>query len=233
VETARPVPGQGTSNQPREPEDQRAPAVAASTESGSGAALPVAAPAAALQPAPEAHESVPQTSAPPAAAPPPAPSEAPREPAVRELSLAVSGPSVNGRAGEQVSLRVVERGGEVQVAVRTTDPQLAGDLRQNLPDLVSELSGRGYRAETWQPLASSGADASVVPRSAGTAADSSAGQSYSGQTGGGSRNGGSPAGQQQQQQQRHGQDPNQPSWLQALTRSAAQTGSTPYDDYTR
>ena len=231
IETARPALGQGTSNQPREPES-RHPLATASSESGSAVAVSVAAPAPSLQPAPGPRGNAPQTAAPPAAAPLPAPSEPPREPAIRELSLSVSGPSVNGRAAEQVSLRVVERGGEVQVAVRTTDPQLAGDLRQNLPDLVSELSGRGYRAETWQPLASSGADASVLPRAAGTAADSSAGQNYSGQTGDGSRNGGSPAGQQQQQQ-RHGQDPNQPSWLQALTRSAAQTGSAPYDDYTR
>jgi hypothetical protein len=125
---------------------------------------------------------------------------------------------------------VVERAGEVQVAVRTADPQLAGDLRQNLGDLVSELAGRGYRAETWQPLAGSGPDASAPTRAGSTAADSSAGQGFSGQTGGGSRNSGSPAGQQQQQQQRRGQDPDQPSWLQALTRSAAPTGSTPYDD---
>ncbi|HXN46332.1 MAG TPA: hypothetical protein VN893_06800, partial [Bryobacteraceae bacterium] len=231
AETARSVLGQGTSNQPPEPEN-RHPLSTASAENGSAVAVPVAAPATSLEAAATARENVPQTAAPPAPAPPPTPSEPPREPAIHELSLALSGPSVNGRAGEQVSLRVVERGGEVQVAVRTADPQLAGDLRQNLPDLVSELSGRGYRAETWQPLASSGTNASVVPRAASTAADSSAGQSYSGQTGGGSRNSGSAAGQQQQQQ-RHGQDPNQPSWLQALTRGAAQTGSTPYDDYTR
>ncbi len=225
VETTRPALGQGTSNQPREP-DSRHPLPTASPESGSAVAVSVAAPAASLQPATEARGNAPQAAAPTAAPSPPPSSEPPREPAVRELSLAVSGPSVNGRPAGQVSLRVVERGGEVQVAVRTTDPQLAGDLRQNLPDLVSELSGRGYRAETWQPLASSGADSSTLPRATSTAADSSAGQSYSDQTGGGSRNGGSPAGQQQQQQ-RHGQDPNQPSWLQALTRGAAQTGSTP------
>jgi len=231
VKAAPPAPGQGISTQPREPESRHPLAVAASSESGSAVAVSVAAPAASLQPGSGARGSAPQSAAPPAPAPPPTPSEPPRESAVRELSLSVSGPSANGRTAGQVSLRVVERGGEVQVAVRTTDPQLAGDLRQNLPDLVSELSGRGYRAETWQPLAGTGGDASAVLRTGSTAADSSAGQSSSGQTGDGSRNGGSPAGQQQQQQ-RHGQNPNQPSWLQALTRSAAQTGSTPYDDYT-
>jgi len=226
IGTARPALGQGTSNQSLEP-DSRHPLPTGSSESASAVAAP-----ASLQPAIQTRGNAPQQAAPTAATPPPAPSEPPREPAIRELSLSVSSPSVDGRAAGQVSLRVVERGGEVQVAVHTTDPQLAGDLRQNLPDLVSELSGRGYRADTWQPLAGSGADSSALPRAAGTAAGSSAGQSYSGQTGDGSRNGGGPAGQQQQQQ-RHGQDPNQPSWLQALTRGAAQTGSTPYDDHTR
>jgi nucleosome-remodeling factor subunit BPTF len=231
IQTARPAPGQGASNQARDQESRRPLAGASLSESGSAAAFSTAAPAASLQPLSEARQSAPQTAAPAAPEPPEAPREQPREPAVRELSLDLRRPSTDGRDSGQVSLRVVERGGEVQVAVRTTDPQLAGDLRQNLPDLVSELSGRGYRAETWQPLASSGAEASALPRAASTAADSGAGQNYSGQTGDGSRNGGSPAGQQQQQQ-RHGQDPSQPSWLQALNRSAAQTGSTPYDDYT-
>jgi hypothetical protein len=125
---------------------------------------------------------------------------------------------------------VVERAGEVRVAVRASDPQLAGSLRDNLGDLVSNLAGRGYRAETWQPLASSGTDASALPPAGGAAPDSGAGQDSPGQAGDGSRNGGSSSGQQQQQQQqRHGQDPGQPSWLQALARSTARTGSIPYD----
>jgi hypothetical protein len=187
-----------------------------------GASGPV--PSAARERTPEAAAAPPQ-----AQAPPEIPREQPREPAVRELSLALPGPSSNGHEAEPVSLRVAERAGEVQVAVRTADPQLADSLRQNLGDLVSDLAGRGYRTETWQPLAGSGTEASGLPGAGGAAADSNAGQSFSGHAGDGSRHGGSPAGQQQQQQQRRGQDPSQPSWLQALTRGAAQTGSTPHD----
>jgi len=226
VQAVHPV--QGTSTAQREP--RRAADIAAASPEGATAAPTTAlAPASSGAPALGARDRAPEVAAPPAAAPPEAPRKQPKESAVRELSLALPGPSANGR--EQVSLRVVERSGEVQVAVRTADPQLADALRQNLPDLVSDLAGRGYRTETWQPLAASGADAGALPRAGATAADSSAGQSFSGQSGDGSRNGGSPAGQQQQQQ-RQGQDPSQPSWLQALTRSAAKTGSTPYDDYT-
>ena len=86
---------------------------------------------------------------------------------MRELSLAVSGPSADGQKAEQVSLRVVERAGEVQVAVRTSDSQLTGDLREQLPDLVSELAGRGYRAETWQPLAGAGTGEALASREHG------------------------------------------------------------------
>ena len=111
--------------------------------------------------------------------------------------------------------------------MHTSDPQLAGALREHLGDLVSDLAGRGYRAETWQPLGGSATDG-VGPRAGSAAPDSSTGQDLSGQAGGGSREGGSPAGQHQQQQ-RNGQEPDQPSWLEALARSTVKTGSVPYD----
>lgn len=48
----------------------------------------------------------------------------------------------------KVELRVLERGGEVQVAVRTPDARLAGDLRDNLPALSSRLEQTGFRTES-------------------------------------------------------------------------------------
>jgi hypothetical protein len=54
--------------------------------------------------------------------------------------------------GEQrVDVRLIERSGEVRVAVRTPDAQLAGDLRTGLPALATRLEQSGYRAETWHP----------------------------------------------------------------------------------
>jgi hypothetical protein len=52
--------------------------------------------------------------------------------------------------GEQrVDVRLSERSGEVHVAVRTPDPQLAGALRDDLPRLSDHLEASGFRAETW------------------------------------------------------------------------------------
>ncbi|MBV9742683.1 MAG: hypothetical protein JO099_02885 [Acidobacteriia bacterium] len=53
--------------------------------------------------------------------------------------------------GQRVDVRVSESSGEVRVAVRTPDSQLAGALRQDLPHLSSQLEQTGFRAETWHP----------------------------------------------------------------------------------
>ena len=58
-------------------------------------------------------------------------------------------------AGEQrVELKITDHAGEVKVAVRTADPELAGSLRENLGDLVHRLEQNGLRAENWHPAAS-------------------------------------------------------------------------------
>jgi hypothetical protein len=48
-----------------------------------------------------------------------------------------------------VEVRLMERGGEVHVAVRTPDTQLAGALRENLPSLSARLEQTGMRTESW------------------------------------------------------------------------------------
>jgi hypothetical protein len=52
---------------------------------------------------------------------------------------------------ESVELRVVEREGELHVAVRTGDADLAHGLRQGLPELVDRLDQGGFRTEAWRP----------------------------------------------------------------------------------
>jgi len=52
---------------------------------------------------------------------------------------------------QRVAVRLVERGGEVHVAVRTTDAGLAENLRQSLPSLAGKLEQNGFRTETWHP----------------------------------------------------------------------------------
>jgi hypothetical protein len=113
--------------------------------------------------------------APPAALPPAAPA--------RDISLRLSGP------GERVEVRVVERGGEIHVAVRTADPELARTLRQDLPELSTRLEREGLRAESWHPAAA--------------AANRAEGGDLRGDArGGGFPQPGQPGGQQQREERR-------------------------------
>jgi hypothetical protein len=61
--------------------------------------------------------------------------------AVRDIRIAVN------QADQKVELRVMERAGELHVAVRTPDSRLAADLRENLPALSSRLEQTGFRAD--------------------------------------------------------------------------------------
>jgi hypothetical protein len=68
----------------------------------------------------------------------------------------------------RVEVRLTERAGEVRVAVRTTDSQLAGSLRQNLPGLSARLDAGGYRTESWHPAAASGEERRTADTNTGT-----------------------------------------------------------------
>ncbi len=65
-----------------------------------------------------------------------------KEATVREFSL-----RVNESGDQRISLRVAEQAGEVRVDVRTAGRELASELRESLPDLVRNLTNRGYDAE--------------------------------------------------------------------------------------
>jgi len=51
--------------------------------------------------------------------------------------------------GQRVEVRVADHGGDVHVAVRTSDAHLAGALREDLPALSSRLEQSGLRADAW------------------------------------------------------------------------------------
>jgi hypothetical protein len=90
-----------------------------------------------------AAAAAPQTAAPPE---PGAGAEASKPPAAaRNIQFDVNG------GDRRVEVRLTERGGEVQVAVRTPDANLASALREDLPALSSRLAESGFRAETWHP----------------------------------------------------------------------------------
>jgi hypothetical protein len=77
----------------------------------------------------------------------------------REVSIALPGGELRAEKAPGVEIRLVERDGEVQVAVRSRDPGLAHALGERLGDLVSRLDQAGYRAEAWRPEVTAPADA--------------------------------------------------------------------------
>ena len=52
---------------------------------------------------------------------------------------------------QKVEVRLVQQSGELRVAVRTGDSDLAHNLQQGLSDLVGRLQETGLRAEAWRP----------------------------------------------------------------------------------
>jgi len=66
----------------------------------------------------------------------------PTPPSARQIDL-----TVPNDAGRQVDIRILQRGSDVQVTVRTPDGDLAQSLRHNLPELSATLSRNGLREE--------------------------------------------------------------------------------------
>jgi len=78
----------------------------------------------------------------PAAAPP----DVPGSGAARDIALRLSSDDQSA-----VEVRLSERAGEVRVAVRSVDPQMAESMRAHLPELVDRLGARGFDTEIWRP----------------------------------------------------------------------------------
>jgi hypothetical protein len=132
---------------------------------------------------------------------------------LKELSIQV-GPTQQDR----VELRVVDRSGEVQVAVRASNPDVAQGLRQGLSDLVGRLEQNGYRAEAWRP----GGTVASVP---GTGESRQKEMQFQ-------RDGSEPqSGGSQQGRQQNSQNQNyRPRWVQELEGSIS-GGSNTGDSY--
>ena len=65
---------------------------------------------------------------------------------------------------QSADVRMLERNGEIQVAVRASDPVLASSLRSDVNNLVSSLSVDGISAEVWHPGMSAQAGANTDSR---------------------------------------------------------------------
>lgn len=85
-----------------------------------------------------------------------------------EPLIETSAPAATAGSGHDITIKVpdstergmdvrfVERGGEVHVAIRTSDGEMAQTLRNGMNDFVGRMEHAGIRAEVWRP----GADAS-------------------------------------------------------------------------
>jgi hypothetical protein len=106
-----------------------------------------------------------------------------------------------------VDVRITDRAGEVHVAVRSADPEMAAQVRSGLSELTERLDRRGFDAEIWRP------PAPLTARSENTSQQES-------------RDGGSGRGTPEDRghQPRDGQRQNQPpAWVEDMESSFATT----------
>jgi hypothetical protein len=134
---------------------------------------------------------------------------------LRDISLHVSQPGQ-----ERVEVRVVQQAGEVRVAVRTGDTELASGLRQGVHELVGKLEDNGFHAEAWRP----GGGSIATPGISQPAESRSAFSQQ--QPGGGSQ--GRQDSPQQESGQRNQNSSNRPQWVEELE-SSVQSGDATGD----
>jgi hypothetical protein len=146
-----------------------------------------------------------ETAAPPSSAP-----AAPAKPVeVKVLAVPLKDISlqVGQSGGQNVEVRLTQQTGEIRVAVRTGDFELAHGLQQGLSDLVGRLQENGSRAEAWRPGGPAVQSGPVLEsRSSPSGSQKDDSQSYSG-------------GSQQQQDGRRQSQSHRPAWVEELESS--------------
>jgi hypothetical protein len=164
-----------------------------------------------------------QTSSTPAAAsePPVSTAQEPATGAMKQLSV-----RVESAAGESVDVRIVQRAGELHVAVKGADGDITQNLRHGLSDLASRLNDGGYRTETWRGDQAGSANAASNQSSQQQSSRDGNSQSGNPNSGNSSQN-------QQNQNQRDGNrnSSGRPHWIEELESSlagaASPTGQSP------
>ena len=124
---------------------------------------------------------------------------------VKDISIQVTQPGA-----QKVEVRVVQQSGELRVAVRTGDSDLAHGLQQSLSDLVGRLQETGFRGEAWRPGGTTAPSAPVVESHA-SASGAQNGDSHSFAGGSSQQDGG----------QRQNQSQQRPAWVEELDHSIA------------
>ncbi len=127
---------------------------------------------------------------------------------VQSITMRISPP--NGHADMPVvDLQVSSRGGEIHVAVRTSDAQLESAMRQDLGALSSSLDRAGYRAETYVPRDAAHELGFTAAQSTSSGSQDNRDSSHSQQDFTGRDSSGSHSGRQQQGRQNQGQNQGQ------------------------
>jgi hypothetical protein len=98
----------------------------------------------------------------------------------------------------RVDVRLIERGGELHVSVKSADPALTQNLQDHLPDLTARLDKQHMQSEVWVPKAAEPAKADGGSTN-GSPSDSNA-RSFSGNSEG----------------RKDGRHQGKPDWVDAL-----------------
>ena len=106
--------------------------------------------------------------------------------------------------GQKVDVRIVQRAGDLQIAVKSADDVTTQGLRHGLADLANRLNETGYHAETWRP------GQQTAPESSSTSSENPSHQS---QSDGSQSHSGGP---QQDRGQRDNNPSNRPHWIEEL-----------------
>lgn len=118
---------------------------------------------------------------------------------LRDLSI-----QVDQSGASNVQVRVTQQAGELRVAVRTGDADLAHGLQQGLNDLVGRLQENGFRAEAWRPGATPQYSATAETNHNPSNSHQGDSQSFSGGS------------QQQRQDERRQNQSSRPAWVEEM-----------------
>ena len=165
-------------------------AIRTGSENRDASSLPAAAPRQSGSSDPTARTAEPPSAS--QATPPPGP--------MKEISM-----RLEAAEGQKVDVRIVQRAGDLQIAVKSADDSTTQGLRHGLSDLANRLNETGYHAETWRPGQPAAMESSATsPDNPSRQSQSDGSQSHSG-------------GPQQDRGQRHNNPSNRPHWIDELT----------------
>jgi hypothetical protein len=83
----------------------------------------------------------------------------------------------------RVDVRLIDRGGELHVSVKSVDPALAQQLQEHMPELTSRLSEQQFSHEVWVPKPAESAQSGASNMNGNAAGDNSSSASQNGDAG--------------------------------------------------